>query len=250
MSKYGFDKFYTKKNLAKKLIDTLDINKYNTIIEPSAGNGSFSSQIKNCIAFDIEPEASNIIKQDFLTLDKNFQPPILVIGNPPFGRNSSLALAFIKKSSLFADTIAFILPKSFKKESLYNKIPLNFWIENEIDLEDDSFYFNGDIVKIPCVFQVYIKKDIKREKSEKLKPKNFSFVKKEYAKLSVRRVGVNAGKASLDTNKSKQSHYFIDTDNPEKLVKKINELKWAHNNTVGPRSISKNELIKAIAEKS
>ena len=122
MSKYGLDKFYTRKNLAKKLIDEIDINKYNTIIEPSAGNGSFSNQIEKCIAYDIEPEASGIIKQDFLTLDKDFQSPTLVIGNPPFGRNSSLALAFINKASLFADTIAFILPKSFKKESLYDKI--------------------------------------------------------------------------------------------------------------------------------
>ena len=35
------------------------------IIEPSAGNGAFSSQIK-CTAYDIEPEFKDIIKADFL----------------------------------------------------------------------------------------------------------------------------------------------------------------------------------------
>ena len=36
---------------------------------------------------------------------------VLFFGNPPFGRNSSLALKFIKKCCIHGDTIAFILPK-------------------------------------------------------------------------------------------------------------------------------------------
>lgn len=245
MSKYGLDKFYTKKEIVKSLLKEVDLNKFKTIIEPSAGNGSFSDEI-NCIAYDIEPENKNIIKQDFLTLNIKKENPILIIGNPPFGRNGSLALAFIKHSALFADTIAFILPKSFKKESFYYKIPLNFWKIKEIDLEDNSFLYENKEANIPCVFQVYEKKEKFRIKPEKIKPSSFQFTTKEKANVSIRRVGVYAGKAFLDLNKSKQSHYFIYADNPELFVLKINEIAWEHNNTVGPRSISKPELIKKI----
>lgn len=62
------DKFYTKPEIAKWLINELKIKKsFTTIIEPSAGNGSFSQFLPNCIALDIAPEAENIIQQDFLT---------------------------------------------------------------------------------------------------------------------------------------------------------------------------------------
>ena len=35
--------------------------------KPSAGDGSFSLQIPNCIAIDIEPQHESIVKQDFFT---------------------------------------------------------------------------------------------------------------------------------------------------------------------------------------
>ena len=113
------NKFYTSTKLAKKLINRINIDKYDLIIEPSAGDGAFSKQINNILAFDLFPESADIVQQDWFTLDKEqFKKykNILVIGNPPYGKNGSLALKFIKESS-FANTIAFILPKSFMKES-------------------------------------------------------------------------------------------------------------------------------------
>lgn len=250
-SKYGLDKFYTKTEVAEKLINAVDINNYSSIIEPSAGNGSFSKQINNCSAIDIEPESEEITKQDFFDFNgNNLKGPVLVIGNPPFGRNGSLALAFIKKASEFADTIAFILPKSFKKQSFYDKIPLNFWLEKQIDLEDNSFMYEEQEVLIPCVFQVYVRKSEEREKQEKLKPKNFAFTDKEKANISLRRVGVYAGKAFEEVKeKSESTHYFIKSDNPKLFIKIANSIIWEHDNTVGPRSISKQELIRAIDKK-
>lgn len=63
----------------------------------------------------------------------------------------------------------------------------------------------------------------------------------------MRRVGVNAGKIYNEIeDKSEQSHYFL------KAKKEIQELfesiKWDHNNTVGPRSISKTEIVSIIDE--
>ena len=41
------DKFYTKENIAIDLIKLLDLSRFKTVIECSAGNGSFSNNIKH-----------------------------------------------------------------------------------------------------------------------------------------------------------------------------------------------------------
>jgi hypothetical protein len=44
-NKIDNDKFYTKNSTAKICIDIIDFSIYDFVIEPSAGNGSFLSQI-------------------------------------------------------------------------------------------------------------------------------------------------------------------------------------------------------------
>jgi hypothetical protein len=111
--KQPLDKYYTYPKTAKIIIDlTLSIIKPTEIIEPSAGNGSFSNQI-DCIAYDIEPDIEGIIKQDFLTLPMEYKEGRLFIGNPPFGKSANLARQFIAKCMKYGDYISFILPKGF-----------------------------------------------------------------------------------------------------------------------------------------
>jgi len=124
------DKYYTKSNIVNECIKSIkkytSISQDDLIIEPSAGNGAFIEQIKtlsnNYKFYDIEPENDNIIKQDFL--DLNYDEIIKkykkkhIIGNPPFGRQSSLAIKFIKKCCEFADTISFILPRPDQRSGL------------------------------------------------------------------------------------------------------------------------------------
>jgi hypothetical protein len=260
LSRNTIDKFYTKPNIAKLCTDVLKkhitINTTDLIIEPSAGNGAFIEDIKNLNCenrfYDIEPENEEIIKQDFLlfdySVDKKNYSKIHVIGNPPFGRQSSLAIKFIKKSCEFCDDCSFILPKSFKKNSLKRVFPLNFHLIYEIDLPSNSFLVDGIEHDVPCVFQIWKKKETNREQDEKLEPINFRFVKKtESPDASFRRVGVNAG--AIDTNiieKSIQSHYFIKFTNGKPItdnIRKLSIITYNFNNTVGPKSISKQELI-------
>ena len=63
----------------------LKLSDFDLIIEPSAGGGSFSKQIKNCVAYDLVPEDDTIIQQDFLKLDISqfYEKKVLTIGNPP-----------------------------------------------------------------------------------------------------------------------------------------------------------------------
>jgi len=254
------DKFYTKNNIVKLCIDCIQQNisfqEDDIIIEPSAGNGSFIESIKslltNHIFLDLEPENEEIIEQNYLEYDlSNIRQKfknIHVIGNPPFGRQSSLAIKFIEKSCEFADSISFILPKSFKKESLKRKFPANYHLIFETDLPEKSFLVNGIEHDVPCVFQIWIKRNYNRDISEKLKPINFLFVKKsENPDISVRRVGVNAGYIDVNIDKkSIQSHYFVKFTNNKSVSENINtvsKIEYEHNNTVGPKSISKQELI-------
>ena len=255
------DKYYTKDivvemclNLVKKYIE---INTDDLIVEPSAGNGSFITGIKSLSSnfrfYDLEPDNDEIIKQDYLLFDygsiKKTFSKIHTLGNPPFGRQSSLAIKFIKKSCEFSDSVSFILPKSFKKDSLKKTFPLNFHLIFEIELPDKSFLVDGVEHNVPCIFQIWEKKNVNRIVNEKLEPINFIFVEKtENPDISFRRVGVNAGTIDKKINeKSIQSHYFIKFTNEKSTTDNIQNLSiitYDFNNTVGPRSISKQELIK------
>lgn len=264
--KSKYDKYYTSLETVEKCIkffsDNINVNNNDLCIEPSAGNGAFINLIKkifkNYLFYDILPEHNSIIQQDYLLLnlnnifdlklEKNINK-IHVIGNPPFGRQSSLAIKFIKKSCEYCDTLSFILPKSFNKESLKKHFPLNFHLVQSIDLLSNSFYYNEKNYNIPCIFQIWIKKDNQRNIIENEQPFKYQFVKKDKQHdISFRRVGVNAGEISKNTdNKSIQSHYFIKFDN-ELTEDKYNQLSNiifnCKNDTCGPKSISKQELIK------
>lgn len=247
------DKFYTKPEIAKKLISLLDLNEYDVVIEPSAGNGSFSSNIthKNLIALDILPENDSILEMDWFEFTFEKTGKILVIGNPPFGRQGSLVTKFfLKCSEINADTIAFIVPKSFKKDSLKNKIPIQYHLLSEIDLDDDSFTLDGKTYSVPCVFQIWGLSTVMREKIELKKSSDLlEFVKKtDNPDYSFRRVGFYAGTISEVVNdKSEQSHYFIKSSNTVKEF--LKNYDWEHNNTSGPKSIGKGEIISILEKK-
>lgn len=260
LNRNQIDKFYTKKEIVELCFDNikknLNINKNNDfIIEPSCGNGSFIEIIKklgnNYMFLDIEPENNEIIKQDYLNYvyysDKYSK--LHIIGNPPFGRQSTLAIKFIKHSCKFCDTISFILPKSFKKDSMKKHFPLNFHLLKEFDLPNKSFLLNEIECDVPCIFQIWQKKYELRAEYIKLKPNNFTFVKKnEEPDMAFRRVGGKAGNISKEIeDKSEQSHYFLKVnENIDEFIKIIENIKFEDNNTVGPKSISKQELIREI----
>jgi hypothetical protein len=155
VSKINNDKYYTSKELSKYCIDKTFqiIGKENIteIIEPSAGNGSFSDQIE-CIAYDIEPESDYIIKQDFLQLDIEYKKGRLIIGNPPYGSKMQLAIKFFKKSIKFCDYISFILPIS----QLNNTISL---YEFDLIYSEDLGIKKYSNKNIYCVLNIYRRPD-------------------------------------------------------------------------------------------
>jgi hypothetical protein len=247
--------FFTKPEIAKRLIDETHIERFKLVIEPSAGDGSFSRQIDGYQwALDIDPKHPSITKCDFLKFQYNGEvdrKDILCIGNPPFGPNGSLALAFIKKCAEIADTIAFILPLSYKKESMQARIPEYYHLAKQIDLPLENALLDGEPQEVPVIFQIWERKWYLRPKPIHLPPVGFSYVKRDQAHFCVRRVGMRAGKASRELSPSITAHYYIrlDLDNTiwvDTAIQQLNRVKWEHNNTVGQRSISKNELTKVL----
>lgn len=269
------EEYYTKKSVVKKCLEFFEkekLKEYDLIIEPSAGNGAFSKQLekisKNVLSYDIAPKYDNIKKQDFLELDvKTFREKykkILTIGNPPFGRQSSLAKAFIKKAKIYSDTIAFILPRSFKKDSQKKVFAPNFVLEKEFELEKKSFLIKGKIEHdVPCIFQIWKLSLIQKPIEIKIEKKGYEFVSKAKLKpdfddqqiIFIHRAGSKAGlafieKTKLITEKNtiKDGYYIIKSDiitnnNKKDIIDKINKIKWEHQNTTGQKSISQTEFI-------
>ena len=248
------DQFYTNETVAKKciqeIIETIPETKNYLWIEPSAGNGSFFNNISfPKLGLDIEPRSIDIQKQDYLTWQSPTQDSI-VFGNPPFGRQSSLAKAFIAKSCKFAKVVAFILPRSFTKPSMYKAFSLSFHRVYSVELEKKSFVLNGQPYDVPCIFEIWEKRDTERKKDEKINPIGFQYVTNELYDIAFRRVGAKAGQC-YDFEEKKcniQSHYFIKFEKYNKnIIKKINNHIFP-SNTVGPRSLSKGEVNKVLNE--
>ena len=126
------DQFYTKMEIAKQCWKTLqnkvNINEINWFIEPSAGTGNFYKLLPKDKrrGIDLDPKYPGVMQMDYLTLDMSglYQDGIdkyLVIGNPPFGKISSLAVKFFNKSAEYAEVIAFIVPVSYTHLTLPTK---------------------------------------------------------------------------------------------------------------------------------
>jgi predicted RNA methylase len=251
------DQFFTKPEIAKDCINllykTVSVSDETLFVEPSAGEGSFSLQIKNCISVDIDPKFEGVIKADFLKLKKEDitekdRKSLIIIGNPPFGRISSLAVKFFNHATLFADTIAFIVPKTFQKQSIKRRLNPYYHLIAEQNIPKKSFTFCGQEHNVPCVFQIWQRKDQKRDLSFKYESPYFSFVKKENADFALRRVGGKTGTIIWDYNSvSPSSHYYIKANSisAESLARHINSIDFSKyiNSTVGVRSLSKYEIF-------
>ena len=251
LNKDNLDRFYTKSSVVDNLLKEITLEDYDVVVEPAAGTGSWSSKIEECIAIDIEPKHSDIMKGNFLEDDFLFnemkkENRILVIGNPPFGRGGNKAIKFINKAAEFADTIAFILPRSFRKESRQRRVDKNFWLVKDVDLfEESCFIFEDEDYFVPCVFQIWQRSNEERDTTiKKVEPVGFSYVKREHANLVVRRVGGAAGTAYTDKieERSIPPNYFLWVENSKEIAKLINTHDFNIHDTVGPESLTKAEL--------
>ena len=252
----GVDKFYTSKQVALQCINLIpDLDSYDYIIEPSAGNGSFSSQL-NCIAYDIEPEDKNIIQQDWFTVQPiTDKKHILVVGNPPFGKRSALAKSFIKHSQeIGAETIAFILPDTFSKITNQPKtlFPDNWKLVVEYKIDDCNFTVeDGTKYYVPCTFYVWTKRESNVNLRQKKLPatNDFSFLSRDDKNADFT-INGNSGKIkSLDKVTNPKAEHYIKAKNKtkEELIDIFSKINYEFYSSVNGNNawISQQDILKA-----
>ncbi len=255
--KNALDQYYTKSEVAEKCYNVA--KKYlqgNSFCEPCAGTGSFFNLMPedNRLGMDLEPKVSGkgMIEspQDFLKF-KDSLKGFDVISNPPFGFACSLAIDFFNHcAELGAETISFIIPKTFRKASIVNKLHNKFHLVYDFELEKNSFILDGKPYDVPCCFQVWCRKKETRPEINTSSVNEFmEFCNKEDADLAIRRAGGRAGKLLEGTDHTESSTYFvkslIDINQLVGMLNSIDLTKEA-TNTAGVRSVSKYEIVNAL----
>ena len=249
MTTKKLDQFYTNPKIAKKLFTSLgDLRKYH-LLEPSAGTGSFSNLFPNdSTKIDLEPKQDDIKQMDFFSYYPTISNPIFTIGNPPFGKNSSLAVKFFNHAAEFSDKIGFIVPKTFRKISIINKLNPNFHLADDVEMPPMSFVYLGKPYDVPCCFQLWEKRKAYRQKIiPRKETKMFDITSKENADFMVQRVGAGAGKVSKDFHKSPNSHYYIKShvaNLSERMDNLYSTFQLAAKNSAGCPSLSRDEMIR------
>lgn len=263
----GLDKFYTVPNYSKKCIDKVfefyNIHDFDLIVEPSAGNGSFFTQIhgENKIGIDISPDNPNLLKMDFF----DYVPPIdkkniLVIGNPPFGKVSSMAIKFFNQSAKWANIIAFIIPRTFRRPSVQNKLDKMFHLFYDEDVPMKPCCFTPKMM-VKCCFQIWCKKATERhfvelpkkhddwdflsfgpidENGQPTPPMNSDF--------AIRAYGGKIGEIkieNLEQLRPKSWHWIKSNIDKKNLINIFSKLDYSDSlNTARQNSMGRGELVK------
>lgn len=148
----GKEQYYTPPNIARKVVGqvlrTIPEAAHRTWLEPAGGTGTFidaarEAGIGKVISFDIEPHHPEVALGDFLT-----QPLALTggvaIGNPPFGRNNSLSIPFFNRAAVHCDFIAYIVPRSWRKWSVLNRLDRAFHLITDTNLSINYVDVHGN----------------------------------------------------------------------------------------------------------
>jgi hypothetical protein len=268
----GLDKFYTNIDYAKKCIDDCmkhvneeqNGNKFDLVIEPSAGCGNFFNQIEhnNKIGIDIQPDigCNELIKMDFFKyIPDNINQKILVIGNPPFGRSCSIAIKFFNHAAQWADTIAFIIPRTFRKTSVQNKLNTSFHLMYDNDTPIIPCVFTPKMM-VKCCFQIWKKQSFQRriiilptshkdweflpwgpldEKGQPTPPQNADFALRAY--------GGKIGQITsieLDKLRPKSWHWIKSNIDIKILISRFDKIDYSNsNNTARQNSMGRAEFV-------
>lgn len=131
-------------------------------LEPSAGSGAFCEPLRaagrTVVALDLVPEGPEITQADFLVDDiSGLIPPGpgVVIGNPPYGKRSRTALAFVDRALTYAPVVGFVLPVQFDKYLTQKNVHQDARLIHSERLPDDAFTERGRVKKVRSVFQVW-----------------------------------------------------------------------------------------------
>jgi hypothetical protein len=181
------------------------------LLEPAGGTGAFidaakAHGLKKVISFDIEPHHQKITLGDFLDQEIN-QKGLLTVTNPPFGRNNSLSIPFFNKAAQVSDLIVFVVPRSWRKWSVQNRLDQNFHLVRDDDLTINYVDVNGHDAHAKDRLRTCVQY---WERKTKLRPivkvKDMGIIERttpELADAAMTLFGYNCGKLTTDFERKK-----------------------------------------------
>uniref|UniRef100_UPI0040487749 hypothetical protein n=1 Tax=Aquiluna sp. TaxID=2053504 RepID=UPI0040487749 len=138
----GTEQYYTPKGLADELVKltlkAIPRATEKSFLEPAGGTGSFiealnMAGIEAVTSVDKDPMHPGVIQADFLEWE-TMDTDLLTISNPPFGRNNALSVPFFNRAAKFSSHIAFLVPRSWRKWSVQNRLDTRFHLVLDVDV--------------------------------------------------------------------------------------------------------------------
>ncbi|CAB4342122.1 unannotated protein [freshwater metagenome] len=229
-----------------------------TWLEPSAGTGAFikalqRQNIVDVIAMDIEPHFAKVKRQDFLTWQPNVSG-LVAIGNPPFGRNNSLSIPFFNKAAQVCDTIAFIVPRSWRKWSVTNRLDLNFHLAHDIDLDINYVDVNGADVyaknNLQTCLQVWQRQNDVRQKVVIAETDLLSKCSPQEADIAIRVFGYGCGEVMTNFDRKSNTTMMFLKLHSDKVLPALQRLDFSiyFNNVAYTQALAYSEIRYALAK--
>jgi predicted RNA methylase len=226
----GKEQFYTPIELAVSLLDqvavTLGPLAGRTILEPAGGTGVFVEAAKQhgvaqVVSFDIEPLHQSVSKADFLATELKLAN-VVTISNPPFGRNNSLSIPFFNKAAPVSDAICFIVPRSWRKWSVINRLDTGFKLISDQDLSIDYVDASGDLIssksRLATCFQIWQRSEQPRPRT---RVRDMGVIQRstpEKADVSLTIFGYGCGKIRTEFDRrSNTTQLFLTLEHPRAL---------------------------------
>jgi len=228
--KTGKEQYYTPPATAAMVVDRLHALRPDCLsapwIEPAGGTGTFVDQahrlgVAEVVSFDIEPHHPDVVEGDFLQQDLHVQHAV-AIGNPPFGRNNSLSIPFFNHCAAYSDIICFIVPRSWRKWSVINRLQPNFHLIEDYDLAIDYLDVDGSPISargnLRTVVQTWERSETIRNK---IVVRDLGVVRKTdpvSADVSLTIFGYSCGSVKTDfPRKSNTTQMFLSLHHPRAL---------------------------------
>ena len=227
----GKEQYYTPKPLALELVSQIEkvlgSLAGKTILEPAGGTGAFIEAVQavgvsEVISFDIEPLHELVTVGDFLAQEIK-ESNLITISNPPFGRNNSLSIPFFNHAAKVSDAICFIVPRSWRKWSVTNRLDLGFELALDLDIEIDYVDSDGTPLSnknhLATCFQIWKKANVSRSLVRVTDKGIIEKVSPEQADVSLTIFGYGCGKVKTEFEPiANTTQMFLKLKHPQALA--------------------------------
>jgi hypothetical protein len=135
-------------------------------------------------------ELNNIRVADFMAETSRFD---VIIGNPPYGKGASLAIRFLNKALELCEDVRFVLPRSFRKPAIMNRVNLDFSCVYDETLPYETFVPATSNTK--TCYQIWKRQQREKIKLEATHPDwvDLKWEQRDEASLMIRVAGTRAG---------------------------------------------------------